>query len=72
MLLRRAGQLDASGRYQLEAAVQSAHCARRHTGGADWAAIVQLYDALHALTGSPVVALNRAVAPARDRCDGEL
>jgi RNA polymerase sigma-70 factor (ECF subfamily) len=27
-----------------------------------WPAIVQLYDALHALTGSPVSALNRAVA----------
>ncbi|TAL66076.1 MAG: RNA polymerase subunit sigma-70 [Burkholderiaceae bacterium] len=61
-LLRRASQLRAPGRYQLEAAVQSAHCARRWTGGADWAAIVQLYEALQALTGSPVAALNRAVA----------
>ena len=61
-LLRRASRLEAPGRYQLEAAVQSAHCARRRTGGAHWAAIVQLYEALHALTGSPVAALNRAVA----------
>jgi RNA polymerase sigma-70 factor (ECF subfamily) len=61
-LLRRASRLAAPGRYQLEAAVQSAHCARRRTGGAHWAAIVQLYEALHALTGSPVAALNRAVA----------
>ena len=50
------------GRYQLEAAVQSAHGVRRRTGAADWAAIVQLYDALTAMTGSPVVAINRAVA----------
>lgn len=52
------------GRYQLEAAVQSAHGVRRLTGTADWAAIVQLYDALLAMTGSPVVAINRAVAVA--------
>ena len=35
---------------------------RRLTGAADWAAIEKLYDALLALTGSPVVAINRAVA----------
>jgi RNA polymerase sigma-70 factor (ECF subfamily) len=50
------------GRYQLEAAVQSAHAARRATGSTDWAAIARLYDALLALTGSPVVAINRAIA----------
>jgi RNA polymerase sigma-70 factor (ECF subfamily) len=60
--LRRAGAMNAVGRYQLEAAVQSAHVVRRLTGRTDWAAIVTLYDALSALTGSPVVAINRAVA----------
>jgi len=55
------------GRYQLEAAVQSAHVIRRRTGRADWPAIAQLYDALLALTGSPVVAINRAVAIAETR-----
>jgi RNA polymerase sigma-70 factor, ECF subfamily len=50
------------GRYQLEAAVQSAHVVRRLTGAADWTAIEKLYDALFALTGSPVVAINRAAA----------
>ena len=63
-LLRRAGAMNRIGRYQLEAAVQSAHVVRRRTGHADWAAIAQLYDALLALTGSPVVAINRAVAVA--------
>jgi RNA polymerase sigma-70 factor (ECF subfamily) len=63
-LLRRASRMNAVGRYQLEAAVQSAHVVRRLTGAADWAAIEKLYDALHALTGSPVVAINRAVAAA--------
>jgi RNA polymerase sigma-70 factor (ECF subfamily) len=61
-LLRRAASMNAVGRYQLEAAVQSAHVVRRLTGAADWAAIETLYDALHAMTGSPVVAINRAVA----------
>jgi RNA polymerase sigma-70 factor (ECF subfamily) len=46
----------------LEAAVQSAHTARRRGSGTDWAAIRQLYDALQAVAGSPVVAINRAVA----------
>ncbi len=61
-LLRQAQPMNAIGRYQLEAAVQSAHAVRRRFGHADWAAIVLLYDALIALTGSPVVAINRAVA----------
>ena len=66
-LLLRASTLGSTGRYQLEAAVQSAHVIRRRTGRADWAAIAQLYDALAALTGSPVVAINRAVAIAETR-----
>ena len=66
-LLRRASRLGAIGRYQLEAAVQSAHVVRRRTGRADSAAIAQLYDALLMLTGSPVVAINRAVAIAEAR-----
>jgi RNA polymerase sigma-70 factor (ECF subfamily) len=63
-LLRRASTFGVIGRYQLEAAVQSAHAARRVTGHVDWSAIEKLYDALFALTGSPVVAINRAVATA--------
>ena len=50
-LLARANRCGGVGRYQLEAAVQSAHAVRRRTGHADWAAIEQLYDALCALTG---------------------
>jgi len=61
-LLLRASGLNAIGRYQLEAAAQSAHAARRLTGRTDWAAIVEIYEALFALTASPVVAINRAVA----------
>jgi RNA polymerase sigma-70 factor (ECF subfamily) len=61
-LLSRASRMGAVGRYQLEAAVQSAHAARRLTGRTDWAAIERIYDALLAITGSPVVAINRAIA----------
>jgi predicted RNA polymerase sigma factor len=61
-LLRRASALGSVGRYQLEAALQSAHVHRCRTGQANWADVVQLYDALFALVGSPVIAINRALA----------
>lgn len=61
-LLSEASAAGPSGRYQIEAAIQSAHVARRLGGVATWPAIVALYDHLLALTGSPVVELNRAVA----------
>jgi RNA polymerase sigma-70 factor, ECF subfamily len=66
-LLRAASALGAPGRFQLEAAVQSVHTARRLTGTTDWEAIAVLYNLLFALTGSPVVAVNRAVAVAHAR-----
>jgi RNA polymerase sigma-70 factor (ECF subfamily) len=61
-LLFRASRLEAVGRYQLEAAVQSAHAVRRHGGRSDWAAIARIYGALAVMTDSPVVAINRAIA----------
>jgi predicted RNA polymerase sigma factor len=61
-LLRRASALGSVGRYQLEAALESAHVYRCRTGHANWADVVKLYDALLALTASPVVAINRALA----------
>jgi RNA polymerase sigma-70 factor (ECF subfamily) len=66
-LLARASALPGTGRYQLEAAVQSAHVVRRLSGRSDWAAIERIYDALRAMTGSPVVAINRAIAVAETR-----
>lgn len=66
-LLRRASALPRTGRYQLEAAVQSAHVVRRRGGPADWQAIVRIYDMLLAMTDSPVVAINRAIAVAETR-----
>jgi RNA polymerase sigma-70 factor (ECF subfamily) len=66
-LLYRASTMGVIGRFQLEAAVQSAHVVRRRTGASDWVAIERLYDALAAITGSPVVAINRAIAVAETR-----
>ena len=65
MLLRQASRLGSVGRYQLEGALQSAHVYRCRTGNANWAEVMQLYDALWALTNSPVVAINRALAIAK-------
>ncbi|MGD9913203.1 MAG: RNA polymerase sigma factor [Rhizobiaceae bacterium] len=61
-LLAQAGRLAGLGRYQIEAAVQAVHAARRILGHTDWRAIVTLYDALATISASPVVAINRAVA----------
>lgn len=67
-LLHRANALPgASGRFQIEAAVQSAHAVRQRGHRVDWSAVEALYDALCALTHSPVAALNRAVAIAQSR-----
>jgi predicted RNA polymerase sigma factor len=63
-LLRRASACNAIGRFQLEAALQSAHIHRCRTHRANWDEIVQLYDALLAIAASPVVAVNRALAMA--------
>lgn len=66
-VLSRAARMGCVGRYQLEAAVQSAHAIRRREGRADWAALEALYAKLLAVTSSPVVAINRAVVIAELR-----
>jgi RNA polymerase sigma-70 factor (ECF subfamily) len=63
-LLTRAQAAGRIGRYQLEAALQSAHVHRRRTGQDNWHDVLVLYDALLSLSGSPVVAINRALAVA--------
>jgi RNA polymerase sigma-70 factor (ECF subfamily) len=63
-VLRAACKMDSFGRFQLEAAVQSAHSFRRISGRVDWQAVARLYEALARLTDSPVVQINRAVAMA--------
>ena len=61
-LLHCASSMNSLGRFQLEAALQSAHVDRCRSGIANWPQVVSLYDALLALTGSPVVVINRALA----------
>jgi RNA polymerase sigma-70 factor (ECF subfamily) len=61
-LLRQANAGGPTGRYQLEAAIQSAHMTRCLTGRDTRHAVLALYDHLLALTRSPVVVLNRAAA----------
>ena len=43
------GQL---GRFQLEAAIQAVHCARRRTGRTDWPTLLTLHRVLHAIAPS--------------------
>jgi RNA polymerase sigma-70 factor (ECF subfamily) len=61
-LLFNASSFRAPGRYQLEAAIQSAHIERRLANRANWQAVVELYDALLVFSPTPVVAINRALA----------
>ena len=62
LTLRQASTLRKPGRFQIEAAIQSAHCARFFGDPVNWPAIVTLYDRLFDLTQSNVVAINRAIA----------
>ena len=57
-----AAERQVVGRFQLEAAIQSAHCVRRHGQRVAWDAIATLYGRLQEMTGSRVVEVNRAVA----------
>jgi predicted RNA polymerase sigma factor len=65
-LLRDAHERHAPGRFQYEAAIQSAHCARAVTGAVDLDALSKLYRALMRVAPS----LGAAVASAA--IDGEL
>jgi len=50
------------GEYQTQAAIAALHADARRVEETDWVQIVEWYDELVALTGSPVARLNRAVA----------
>ena len=63
-LLVRASRYAVPGRFQIEAALQSAHVHRIRSGESNWSDVVKLYDVLFALTASPVVAVNRVLAVA--------
>ena len=53
--------------FHLEAGIAACHSTAADNAATDWARILALYDQLVRLNGSPVVALNRAVAVARVR-----
>jgi RNA polymerase sigma-70 factor (ECF subfamily) len=53
---------DRPGPYQVQAAIAAVHADAPTTEATDWRQVVQLYDLLLAMTPTPVVALNRAVA----------
>lgn len=50
------------GRYQLEAAIQSVHAARRVTGNTNWPAIAALYQGLLTLTSALGAQIGHAIA----------
>jgi predicted RNA polymerase sigma factor len=60
----RAGRI---GRYQLEAAIQSAHAQRARTGRTDWESIALLYEGLVQLSPSIGALVGRAAAIAEAR-----
>jgi predicted RNA polymerase sigma factor len=61
-LLQAALARDRLGEYQAQAAIATLHADARSTSETDWVQIVEWYDELLLLTGSPVVRVNRAVA----------
>jgi RNA polymerase sigma-70 factor (ECF subfamily) len=63
-LVRRCLRRDRPGPYQIQAAIQAVHSDAASAEATDWRQIVMLYDQLLAVSPSPVVALNRAVAVA--------
>ena len=84
-LLERSERMGRPGPYQLQAAILASHAMAPSWAETPWRAVVALYDALHRLQPTPVVALNRAlalaelegpdaaldaIAPLADRLDG--
>lgn len=61
-LLGRAHARGRLGRFQLEAAIQSVHVARAHTGHTDWAALALLYEGLVRLAPGLGARVARATA----------
>jgi RNA polymerase sigma-70 factor, ECF subfamily len=60
--LRVALRLGRAGPYVLQAAIAGVHAQASSFADTDWVEMVGLFDLLHRMLGSPIVALNRAVA----------
>jgi RNA polymerase sigma-70 factor (ECF subfamily) len=63
-LVRDCLRRNEPGPYQLQAAIQAVHSDAPSAAVTDWWQVRELYDQLMAITPTPVVALNRAVAVA--------
>ena len=63
-LVRACLRRNRPGPYQLQAAINAVHSDAGSAKDTEWAQILALYDQLLAIAGTPVVALNRAVAVA--------
>jgi|RhiMetdeSRZDD1v2_1073273.scaffolds.fasta_scaffold16382_7 RNA polymerase sigma-70 factor, ECF subfamily len=63
-VVRRCLRRDDPGPYQIQAAINAVHSDASAVQDTDWRQIVRLYDQLLAVSPTPVVALNRAVAVA--------
>ena len=61
-LVRECLRRNRPGHYQLLAAVNAVHTDAATAADTDWRQVLALYDQLYAVTPTPVVALNRAVA----------
>ena len=61
-LVRECLRRGRPGHYQLLAAVNAVHTDAARAEDTDWGQVLALYDQLYAVTPTPVVALNRAVA----------
>jgi len=61
-ILQAALARDRLGEYQAQAAIAALHADAPSAAETDWTQVVEWYDELLQLTGSPVVRLNRAVA----------
>jgi RNA polymerase sigma-70 factor (ECF subfamily) len=71
--LERARSLGGGASYVLQAEIAARHATAPTWDATDWRAIARCYDALLAVTHSPVVALNRAIAIGmRDGADAAL
>jgi RNA polymerase sigma-70 factor (ECF subfamily) len=66
--LRAAHAQGQLGRFQLEAAIQAVHCARRHGGETDWPALLALHRLLHAV--APSLGSGVALAAVTAEVDG--
>ena len=64
-LARAEASTAAPGPYQLQAMIAACHARAASPGATDWRRIAQLYADLGALSPSPVIELNRAMAVSR-------